>query len=129
MPDFRSLYDSEWLRVWDLKGREVTTKVLKVAGGVVTGEGGKKSKKAVLRLEGFDKPFAICKTDGKTMAALYGNDYEGWSNKLITLFPTTTTFAGATVECIRIKPQRPSSSSARPTVPASDREPGSDDDR
>ena len=111
--DYRKCYDKDYLYHYDLEGRNVTVAIRKATAGKVTGTGGKSSKKPVIYFEGHDKGLALCVTNGKTIAAMYGNDMDAWIGKRITLFPTTTEFGGKTVECIRIRPQVPPQPGAR----------------
>lgn len=105
--DYRLLYDDKWLRVHHLGGKPVVVTIESVFGAELVGEGGQKSKKPGLKLKGKQLPFAICKTDGKTIGSLYGKNPRGWIGKQIELYPTTTRAKqGETVECIRVrKPQ------------------------
>ena len=108
MPHYKRMYDDkEHLYAFDLDGRDVTLTIEKVFSGEVMGEKGRKSKKPMIKFVGKDKKLAVNKTNGKTIAALYGTDTEAWVGQQITMHPTTTEFGGETVECIRIRPQRP----------------------
>lgn len=108
MPHYKRMYDDkEHIYAFDLDGRDVTLTIEKVFAGEVQGEKGRKSKKPVIKFVGKDKKLAVNKTNGKTIAQLYGTDTDGWLGKAITLYPTTTDFGGDTVECIRVRPQRP----------------------
>jgi len=99
--------DKEHLYAFDLDGREVTVQIDKCFAGELAGEKGRKSKKPMLKFVGKEKKLAINKTNGKTIASLYGTDTDGWAGKWITIYPTTTDFGGETVDCIRIRPQVP----------------------
>ncbi len=109
MPDVRSLFDKAYLYAYDLQGRDVTVKIVKVVGGTLVGQGGKSNKKPILFFEGKEKGLAINITNARTIAAMYGGSFrsEDWIGKWITLYPTTTTFGSNTVECIRIRPEIP----------------------
>lgn len=107
MADYRTLYDSEFLYAFHLQGKEHTLEIGKVTGGELTGQGGKKARKPLIYFKGKEKPLALNKTNGKTVAAMYGTDTKGWLGKLITIFATTTDFGGKTVDCIRVKPGMP----------------------
>ncbi len=112
----RMFDDKEFLYAFDLDGREVTVTIEKCTAGKITGEKGRESKKPLLHFVGKQKKLAINKTNGKTIASLYGNDVENWAGKSIVLYPTTTTFGSETVECIRVKPivpQAPQQRNAR----------------
>ena len=139
MPDFRTFFDSEYLYAFHLEGREVTVEIARVTGGELTGTGGKKSRKPVLFFKGKKKPMACNKTNGKTIAAMYGNDVSKWVGKVITIYPTTTNFGNETVDCIRVKQGIPRGKAAEVDPPAAEqeepydgppddvREPGADD--
>jgi len=101
--DYRSFFDRELLGVWDLEGRDVTVTIAKVTQGELTNDGKQKSKKPIVHIEKSDKRFACNKTNGKTIATLYGPDTREWVGKRITLYPTTTKFGRDTVDCIRVR--------------------------
>jgi hypothetical protein len=109
MPDFRSMYDSNYLYAFDLKGRDVTVTIKEVRAAKVMGTDGKSQKKPLVFFkESHDnRGLVLCKTNGKTIAAMYGNDTAGWVGNRVTLFPTTTEAFKQTVDCIRIRPQVP----------------------
>lgn len=107
MPDYRSMYDRDYLAAFDLGGKDVTVTISRVEGKELTGQGGRKAKKPVIWFEGKDKGMALNKTNGKTIAAMYSNDTTAWVGKRITLYPTTTSMGGETVDCLRIRPKVP----------------------
>jgi hypothetical protein len=101
------MYDSEFLYAFDLDGKDVTVIIERAEAGLLVGSGGRKTKKPIVYFEGKTKGLALCKTNARTIAALYGNDTDKWKGQKITLFPTTTQFGPDTVECVRIRPQVP----------------------
>lgn len=132
---WKSMMERDYLYAFDLQGKDVTLTIEKVTGGQLTGTGGKKTKKPLcfFRESQSGKPLALNSTNCKTIAALYGNDTEGWIGKRITIFPTTTQFGGDEVECIRVRPRVPPEKGDRRSPPKQDetgdpepREPGSD---
>jgi hypothetical protein len=125
VPDYRTMFDRDYLGAWDLTGREVTATISRVAGGELTGQGGRKSKKPLVYFEGKEKALACNKTNAKTIAALYGANTDGWVGKAITMYPTTTSMNGETVDCIRVKPAVPHQKASRPAA-VGEREPGQD---
>lgn len=129
MTHWKTMLEKEYLYAFDLGGREVTVTIESVKAGSIKGEGGKTTKKPVISFTGKDKKFALNVTNGSTIAQMYGNDVEAWVGKRITLFSSTTTFGGKTVDCIRIRPtvppSRPVAAPAEPTAePKHQREPG-----
>jgi hypothetical protein len=107
--DYRTMYDRDYLYAYDLQGRDVTVTISAIKAGVLKDNKGKSTKKPILYFrEAKDgRGLAICKTNGKTIAQLYGNDVEQWIGQRITLFPTTTDVGGETRECIRVRPRKP----------------------
>lgn len=115
MPDYRRMYDDkEHLYAYDLPaGKDVIVQIERCTGGEVTGERGKKNKKPIVSFVGEKKKLALNKTNGKTIAKLYGTDTDNWKGKWIKLFATTTEFGGETVDCIRVRPHVPDAPSSR----------------
>lgn len=98
----------DMLFAYDLDGRDVTVTIERVVGGELTGEQGRKTKKPIAHLKGTTKKLALNNTNCATLEQLTGTaDVEQWSGERVTLFPTTTSFGGKTVECIRIRPYLP----------------------
>jgi len=116
--------DSKYLNSGDLydpktgKPREYTLEIVRVIKGELTGEKGRKATKPVLFFRGARKPFAISSTDGKTIASLVGSPLtERWIGARITLFVTTTSVQGETVECIRVRARAPLASKEVDEIP------------
>ena len=107
--DFRSLYDRDYWGSWDLDAGDKTVQITKCIGGQLTGMGGRKSRKPVIYVDGSDKGIALNKTNGKTIAALYGNHVEQWTGKWITLYKAKTNNpnGGGEIDCIRVRPEAP----------------------
>jgi hypothetical protein len=105
--DIRLAHDYKWMRCVHLQGREQIVTIVAVEKGEVEGENGRKSKKPVLKFKEHPLPFAISKTDTKTLTALYGPKASGLVGKRIAIYPTTTKLGNSTVECIRIRPRNP----------------------
>ncbi len=117
------MMDRDYIYAFDLQGKDVTVTIEKVTGGELTGQGGRKAKKPLAFFRGKQKPLALNSTNCKTIAALYGNDTTEWAGKAITLYPTTTTMGGDTVDCIRVRPEKP----AQQPQPARTAEPSDND--
>lgn len=110
--DVRSMFDREYLGAWDLVDRDgkpcdVTAEIERVAPGVLTSKGDKKTRKPIIYFRGKEKGFALNKTNVAIIAKLYTNDTRLWIGKRITMYPTTTTFGRETVDCIRVRPSEP----------------------
>jgi hypothetical protein len=59
-------------------------------------------------------PFVLNPTNRKTIQQLYGVKPSAWVGQCITLYPTTTEMAGATVDCIRVRPTVPGKAASAP---------------
>lgn len=115
MPHWKKLMDpKDMLFAYDLDGRDVTVTISHVTGGELTGEQGRKTKKPIAHIKGKTKKLALNNTNCATIEQLYGtSDVEQWKDIRVTLFPTTTSFGGKTVECIRIRPYLPKGSGSK----------------
>ena len=107
MTHWKLLQDrGEYISACDLLGKEKILQIESVKGGELTGEGGKKSKKAIASFVGASRKLALNATNCKTLVTLSGSkDVEKWVGLWVTIYPTTTKFGGETSECIRIKPE------------------------
>lgn len=113
MPDYRTLYDKDYIYAYDLAGKDATLVISKVEGcELKSGKG--TTKKPVIFFRGQTKGLALNSTNGKIICKLYGPKTEDWIGKALTLYPTTTSFGNETVECIRVRPTRPVA--AQPTA-------------
>lgn len=114
MSHYKSMYDDNgMLYAHDLAGKEFVLVIKHVAAGSVTGKKGRKAKKPIVTFANAKKQFALNKTNGKTIASLYGTDTTAWSGKSVTLYPAVTEMDGEQVECIRIKPSVPTRAASK----------------
>lgn len=107
MPDYRSLFAADYVGAWDLSGKDVTLRIIRVVAAVLTSSNGHKKKKPVVFFENANKGFALNKTNAKTIATMYGNNTEAWIGQRITIYPTQTTFNEHQVDCVRVRPTVP----------------------
>lgn len=109
--DYRRWFDdSGMLYAYDLEdhqGRDAVFQIEKAWGGEVTGEKGRKSKKPIIKFVGLDKTLALNKTNGKSIAKMYGKDGSKWAGCWVALYVSTVDYDGETRDCIRIRPQKP----------------------
>ena len=105
--DYRAMFDREYIGAWDLQGKDATVEIASVVAGELTGSGGKKAKKPIVRFVGKEKGLALNKTNGKIIAGMFGPDTKDWVGKRVTLYPTMTTFGSEQMECIRVRPVIP----------------------
>ncbi len=103
MPHWKSMVETDYLFAFALEGKDRVVTIQSVVAGVLTANGGKKSKKPICKFLEFDKPLALNATNCKSIASMYGNDTDGWAGKRVTLYPTQTQMGGETVDCIRVR--------------------------
>lgn len=116
MPHWKSMTERDFMFAFDLEGKDRTVTIARVTAGELTGTGGKKSKKPLcyFKESKSGKPLALNATNCKAIAAMYGNDTDGWVDKRVTLYPTQTQMGGETVDCIRVRPGIPNSKMREP---------------
>jgi hypothetical protein len=85
----------------DLNGRTAKHTIVGCTAEVV-GE----DKKLVLAFSTDDMPLVLNKTNATTLAELYGPETSEWEGKAIKLVPSTTSYQGKMVKCIRISPEQ-----------------------
>ena len=95
------IYGSRFLKAVDLNGKTVNRTIETCLVEVIGGE-----EKAVLKFKGADKSFVLNKVNATTLAEIYGQETCEWEGKAIKLFPSTTSYQGQMVKCIRISPEK-----------------------
>ena len=110
--DYRKMFDDRLLKAWDLDGKDVTVTIEAVEAEELN-NGTKTNRKPVLTLAKTAKKFVVNKTNGITIAQMYGKAVSEWRGKRITIFATTTKFGKDIVDCIRVRPQIPGSKPAQ----------------
>lgn len=110
MAHWRFRFDSDHIGHWDLRGRDVTVEIAKVATERIKQQGGSKQK-LVLYFKKKRKGYITNRTVCKTIERMYGDDDTKWPGCLITIYPTTTMAPEGKkrvrVGCIRIRDRRP----------------------
>jgi hypothetical protein len=104
------LYPSQYVKAADLRGKDVTVVIDHAEWENLVMAGGKKDRKVVIHLRSvtgqkLGKRWVVGKTVLRQIAAATGtNDVGQWSEKRVTLFPTTCRGKEAReVECIRVR--------------------------
>ena len=105
---WKQLINPDYIGAYTLNGqKEMNITIIKVVREMVTGNGGKKEECTVAKLKDM-KPFILNRTNSKTITKLAGSQYiEDWEGLTITVYSTTTSVAGETVECLRVRPMLP----------------------
>ena len=98
---YTDIYRSSYMKADDLNGRTAKHTIVGCTAEVV-GE----DKRLVLAFSDNDRPLVLNKTNANSLAELYGPETGGWEGKAINLVPSTTSYQGKMVKCIRISPER-----------------------
>lgn len=83
--DWDELYPGRFLHAADLKGKKVTVKISDVNLEELIGDKGPQIK-GLMSFEGKDKQFALNKTNGILIKAMFGRRIADWMGKRIILF-------------------------------------------
>ncbi len=151
--DWDELYPGRFLKASEFKGKQVTLRISAVRIEELVGDKGPQIK-GIISFERTDKQWAINRTNGVCVKAMFGSKVQDWVGKRVTLFPALHDGE----PCIRVwgSPDIPSDqdvlvqlprkrpftmtmhkTGAKPTAatvatpataPAAEREPGADDE-
>lgn len=106
---WKALANYDYLGAYSLEnGKDKIVTIKKIVTELVTGNAGRKDNCIVAYFSDEEKPMILNKTNCKTIQKIYGTPIiEEWVGKKIVLFASTTSLAGETVECLRIRPYPP----------------------
>ena len=108
MPHWKRLINPDYLGAYSLDpGKDMVLTIKSVGMEMITGTGGKKEECPVCHWQEEQKPMILNVVNMKTIAKMYGSDYDNWPGKRVQIFASTTKFAGDTVECLRIRKDPP----------------------
>jgi hypothetical protein len=95
-------FPSKYVQAADLKPQGATVTIDRVEMEKV-GQGSDQKTKPVLYFQNTKKAMVLNSTNDQTINELFGDDDQDWHGERICLFPTTTSFGGKTVACIRVR--------------------------
>ena len=97
------IFPSRFLKAADLDGKAVVVTIERVVQEELD-----EQVKAVVYFHGTTKALVLNATNYDSIAERYGEDTDGWPNAELELYPTTVSFKGKVVPCVRVRiPQRP----------------------
>ena len=118
------IFASKYLKVDDLRGRDVTVVIDSVEIAQMPNGG---QKKPAVYFRGKEKALVLNKTNFNTIVQVTGkDDTDDWKGESITLYPSETEFGGEMVDCIRVRRKKAPAAQewqeppVRQTVPADD---------
>ena len=110
------MFPSKYLKAGDIpSGREVSVVIRDLLMVQIEGED---EPKPCLYFHGAKKGLIVNKTNGLVLAQALGDDSAQWLGKAVTLFATTTQFAGKLVPCVRLRIPPPASAPVAPVSPS-----------
>lgn len=86
--DWDELYPGRFLKAGDFKGKQVTLTMSEVRIEELVGDKGPQIK-GVISFEKTEKQWALNKTNGLCLKAMFGRQVQEWVGKRVTLFPST----------------------------------------
>src|SRR5690349_21524144 len=86
--DWDELYPGRFIKVGELKGKNVTLRIADVDLEELGMDSDKKTK-GVISFEKTPKKLALNKTNGLCIREMFGKTLANWIGKRITLFPST----------------------------------------
>jgi len=130
MPTINDAFPSDFLKVEDLQGKNVTVTIASAKIDEI-GQGQNRERKIIVSLAGKTKKLVCNKTNAKVIAGLYGEEITAWAGQRITLCPREVEFQGSMVWAIRVslqKPAAPAGNVAPPPPPPVAAPTGADED-
>ena len=112
MSDIRLMFPSEYVAAPDLKGKDVVLTITRVSQETIKTSGGDEMKPLIYFEETAaaakktgtkEKRLVLNKTNMNSIADMYGYEADEWVGKKITVYPTTCSAFGDTVDCVRIR--------------------------
>ena len=106
---WKTIADMPYLGAYALVGKkELVLTIKDIKQELVIGNAGKKENCIVAYFSEPEKPMILNRTNCKTITKIYDTPIiENWIGKKITIFASTTSLMGETVECLRIRPYPP----------------------
>jgi hypothetical protein len=88
------------------KAEDVTTEKklrIKNVSEELIGMGAEKEKKLVVWFTNDEHGLVLNRTNNRAMRSTFGDAVDGWTNKIIVLFPTQADFRGRMVRALRVR--------------------------
>ena len=113
---FKLMFPSLYLGAHDLAGKDVVLTIRRVVREDLKTDRGTELKPIMYFVEtkakadkdgGDERRWVMNKTNATTIAAMYGNEIEGWYGKRITLYAAPVSAFGKEQEAIRVRPTPP----------------------
>lgn len=110
------VFQSNFLKAEDLKGRDVTLTIEEVEADFITKDKSE-GKKVIISFVGKDKKLVANKTNCRTIAKLYGEETDDWIGKQIIIGPREVEYQGEMTWAIRVSLKKPGTAAAAAPPP------------
>lgn len=101
-----------------LKAQDVSAPARATIAGVAMEDLGD-ARKPVLTFQGRSKQLVVNLTNGRMLAAYFGDEMNAWIGKEIEIYADKTNMKGQIVDCLRVRvPQAPAAPFQAPAQPA-----------
>lgn len=88
----------QYLKAADLNGRAVQARISNV-----TAERFDEGEKLCLHFDGRDQGMILNKGNTKVVLDAYGDETDGWTGKVVEIYPDKVTFSGRLVDALRLR--------------------------
>jgi hypothetical protein len=122
------IFPSKYVTAADLGGKPLTLTIKGVTLEEMVTHSNQKVQKPVVWFEKAGKGFVINLTNARIIAALYGDETDGWTGKRITIYPTRVRAFGEMQDAIRVREEIPAQPRATTQAAQVDDAAGIDDD-
>lgn len=100
---WKSMFKGDYIAAVEFDGKSPTLTVAEVRMAKLEGEDGRQKDKGVVFFKETDRGWVLCKTNAMCLAAMFGDQVEGWTGKRVTLFATDVKVGPETKPGIRVK--------------------------
>ena len=100
--NINEVYPSKYISASDLNGQNVRVTIARVDIEKIGTD-----TKPVVYFKGKQKGLVCNKTNGKTIAMLYGDETDDWTGGELILFTIMTDYQGRPVEAVRVRGPQP----------------------
>lgn len=102
MTAWQTMFKGTYISATEFDGKKPTVTIKKVTSQELEGEDGTKKQKMTIYFEGWSRGFVPSKTAAMCIAAMHGDQIEGWIGKRVTLYATQVKLGGKMVPGIRV---------------------------
>ena len=101
--DYRALFKSEYIAAVELGDKTPTMTIASVKLCKLEQEDGRHKDKGIIGFRETDRGWVLNRTNAQCLAAMFGNDTDGWIGKRVTLYSTPVRVGPKTEPGIRVK--------------------------